>query len=62
MSPLTKPKKPARNPASRRRAIKSKTPSFMEISPVSGLAVVKAVPGAKPLTTETVKAMLADFP
>jgi hypothetical protein len=62
MSTLTKSKKPTRKPAARRSSAKSKLPSFMEISPISGLPVVKAVSGAKPLTTKAVKAMLADFP
>lgn len=62
MSTLTKSKKPARKPASRRSASKSKLPDFMEINPVSGLAVAKARPGAKPITSAQVRALLADFP
>ena len=62
MSTLTKTKKTARKPAARRAASKPKLPSFMEIDPVSGLAVVKARPGVKPITSAQVRAMLADFP
>ena len=62
MSTLTKTKKPVRKPAVHRSTAKSRLPSFMEINPVSGLAVAKARPGAKPLTSAQVRAMLADFP
>jgi hypothetical protein len=62
MSTTTKSKKPARKPSARRAGAKLKLPSFMEISPISGLAVAKARPGLKPLTSEQVRAMLADFP
>jgi hypothetical protein len=54
--------KPARKPSAHRSVSKLKLPSFMEISPISGLAVTKARPGVKPLTSEQVRAMLADFP
>jgi len=62
MSTLTKPKKPARSLAARRSASKSKLPDFMEINPISGLAVAKALPGAKPITSAQVRALLADSP
>ncbi|MFA6961734.1 MAG: hypothetical protein WC205_13345 [Opitutaceae bacterium] len=42
MSTTTKSKKPARKPSARRSGSKVKLPSFMEISPISGLAVAKA--------------------
>jgi len=62
MKTIATAKKPIRKREVRRKTEKSKLPPFMEISPISGLAVAKARPGAKPITSAEVRALLADFP
>ncbi len=62
MATLTKSSKTGCKPVTRRTTAKTKLPSFMEISSVTGLPVAKARPGVKPATTAAIKAMLADFP
>ena len=61
MSTLTKSraKKPAR---AVRKAPAAKLPPGMEISPITGLAVVAARKDLPPLTSEAVRAMLANLP
>jgi hypothetical protein len=58
MSTLAKPKKPARKAAEK----SAELPRTTTIDPVSGLPVVKACSGQKPVTAVMVKAALADFP
>ena len=62
MSTLTKTKKAAARKNGRFSASKTKLPASMEISPVTGLPVIKARAGMKPITSEMIKEMLADFP
>jgi hypothetical protein len=56
-----KSKKSARR-VSVKKAAPRRLPATMEISPLTGLPVVTARPGQKPVTHAMVKAALADFP
>lgn len=61
MRTLTKPRAKKTTRTVRKPAA-AKLPPGMEISPITGLPVVAARMDLPPLTSETVRAMLANFP